>query len=143
MLLKSCSRCGNLIPYGSTYCSVCKPIVEEAIAKRKAEAMAKAKKKYDTKYNRERRDPKYVRFYNSIEWRTLSAKYSQDKGYKCECCGGMATQVHHKKAIQTPQGWERRLDYDNLELLCTTCHNNRHNRFKKKYKDSSKLSRGL
>ena len=62
----------------------------------------------------------------------LSARYTQDKGYKCEVCGAMATQVHHKKAIQNPDGWDRRLDYNNLELLCTRCHNARHDRFKRR-----------
>ena len=127
MLLKECNRCGNLIAYGSAYCSTCAPIVEEIRETRRQES----KRASDKRYNKTR-DPKYVRFYNSIEWRTLSAKYTQDKGYKCERCGVMATQVHHKQAIQTPGGWVLRLDYDNLELLCTKCHNDRHDRFKKR-----------
>ena len=129
MLLKSCSRCGNLIPYGSTYCSRCRPIVE---AEREARLL-ESRRKSNRRYNKTR-DPKYVRFYNSLEWRTLSAKYMQDKGYRCESCNSMATQVHHVKAIQTPEGWELRLDYDNLELVCTSCHNDRHKRFVKRKK---------
>lgn len=129
MLLKSCNRCGNLIKYGSAYCSKCAPTVEEERKERHKESTDKANKRYNKK-----RDPKYLRFYNSIEWRTLSAKYSQDKGYRCEVCGAMATQVHHKQAIQTDIGWELRLDYDNLELLCVKCHNERHERFKKREK---------
>lgn len=129
MLLKSCNRCGNLIQYGSAYCSKCAPIVEEEREARRKESTDKANQRYNKK-----RDPKYLRFYNSIEWRTLSAKYSQDKGYRCEVCGAMATQVHHKQAIQTDKGWELRLDYNNLELLCVECHNERHERFKKREK---------
>lgn len=129
MLLKACNRCGNLIPYGSTYCRGCTPIVEE---EREARLQA-SRLKSNRAYNK-RRDPKYSRFYNSSEWRILSAKYVQDKGYRCERCNAMATQVHHKKAIQTPDGWELRLDYDNLELLCTQCHNDRHDRFKRRSK---------
>lgn len=129
MLLKSCGRCGNLIPYGATYCNTCKPIVE---AEREARMRA-SKLESNKRYNKTR-DPKYVRFYNSTEWRTLSAKYTQDKGFRCEKCGAIATEVHHVKAIQTPEGWERRLDSDNLELLCKTCHNERHERFKKRQK---------
>lgn len=132
MLLKSCGRCGKLIPYGLTYCSRCRPIVE---AEREARRL-ESKRESDRRYNKTR-DPKYVRFYNSVQWRTLSAKYTQDKGYRCERCGKFATQVHHKQAIQTPQGWDRRLDYNNLELLCTQCHNDRHNRFKKKKRHTS------
>lgn len=129
MLLKSCNRCGNLIPYGPSYCSTCKPIVEAEREARRIES----KRASDKRYNK-RRDPKYLRFYNSIDWRTLSAKYMQDKGYRCEKCKAMATQVHHVKAIQTEQGWEQRLDYDNLELLCTSCHNKEHDRFVKRKK---------
>lgn len=129
MLLKSCNRCGNLIPYGPSYCSTCKPIVEAEREARRIES----KRASDKRYNK-RRDPKYLRFYNSLDWRTLSAKYMQDKGYRCEKCKAMATQVHHVKAIQTEQGWEQRLDYDNLELLCTSCHNKEHDRFVKRKK---------
>lgn len=129
MLLKSCGRCGNLIHYGATYCNTCKPIVE---AEREARMRA-SKLESNKRYNKTR-DPKYVRFYNSTEWRTLSAKYTQDKGFRCEKCGAIATEVHHVKAIQTPEGWERRLDSDNLELLCKACHNERHERFKKRQK---------
>lgn len=124
MLLKACHRCGNLIPYGSAYCSKCAPVVQAE----KEIRIQEAKKKADRKYNKNR-DPTYIRFYNSPEWRILSARYTQDKGYRCELCGAMATQVHHKQAIQTDEGWVRRLDYDNLELLCTSCHNERHDRF--------------
>lgn len=139
MLLKPCNRCGNLIPFGSPYCKECTPIVE---AEREAR-LAESRKESNKRYNKTR-DPKYVRFYNGIEWRTLSAKYTQDKGYRCEVCRAMATQVHHKKAIQTPEGWELRLDYNNLKLLCTRCHNEEHERFlrRKKYIKSN-TSKGV
>lgn len=135
MLLKECKRCGNLIPYGSVYCAECAPIVEAYREAKRTEA----KRASDRRYNKTR-DPKYIRFYNSMEWRTLSGKYTQDKGYKCECCGKIATEVHHKEPIQTESGWIRRLDYDNLELLCVDCHNKRHERFQKrnKYRKTSK-----
>lgn len=132
MLLKTCGRCGNLIPYGTPYCKVCKPIVE----REREERIAQSKKESNKRYNKTR-DPKYIRFYNSGDWRILSAKYTQDKGYRCEACGAMATQVHHKKPIQTPDGWELRLDYNNLELLCTKCHNDRHDRFKRRKRRST------
>lgn len=138
MLLKSCNRCGNLIPYGSPYCEDCTPIVE---AEREAR-LSEYRKESNKRYNKTR-DPKYLRFYNSVDWRTLSAKYSQDKGYRCEQCNGMATQVHHKKPIQTPEGWELRLDYGNLELLCTQCHNDRHDRFKRRMKYIKGTTKGV
>ena len=127
MLLKECKRCGILIPYGSVYCPVCAPIVEEEREARRAERLKDANKRYN-----QTRDPKYVRFYNSAEWRTLSRVKLQADGYKCVKCGKIASEVDHIIAIQTNRGWELRLDLDNLQSLCLTCHNEKHNRFKKK-----------
>lgn len=126
MLLKSCPRCGNLYSYGKSYCPTCLPIVEAEREARKAEAYKRANRKYN-----KTRDPKYGRFYNGIEWRTLSRKRLQDDGYKCVMCGSIASEVDHIVPIQTPEGWELRLDYDNTRSLCLNCHNERHNRFKK------------
>lgn len=129
MLLKSCNRCGNLIPYGSPYCNTCTPIVE---AEREAR-LAEYRKESNRRYN-QTRDPKYVQFYNSIDWKALSAKRLQDDGYRCVWCGGIATEVDHIEEIKTPDGWDRRLDYDNTRSLCHNCHDKRHNRFKKREK---------
>lgn len=127
MLLKACSRCGCFVPYGKTYCDKCEPVV--------AAEREQSKRENNRRYNKTR-NPKYTQFYNSIEWRTLSARYAQDAGYRCEECGRIATQVHHKKAIQSPDGWELRLEYNNLEMLCTGCHNSKHERFRKKQRIS-------
>lgn len=127
MLLKACNRCGNLIPYGSPYCKTCTPIVEAEREARLLEAKREGHKRYN-----ETRDPKYGRFYNSNEWRILSRKRIQDDGYRCVKCGKIATEVDHIKPIQTHEGWELRLDYDNLQSLCIECHNMKHDRFKKR-----------
>ena len=127
MLLKACNRCGNLIPYGGVYCAECAPIVE---AKREARRQ-EAKRESDRRYNKTR-DPKYAQFYNSVGWRTLSAKRLQDDGFRCTWCGKIADEVDHIIEIKTPDGWERRLDYTNTRSLCHSCHNKRHNRFEKK-----------
>ena len=126
MLLKPCPRCKKMMPYGPPYCSACKPIAEaeiKAIRERNAQKKAEA-------YNRAR-DPKYRAFYNSKGWRVLSRAFLQSFGYKCQArlsdkCQGVATEAHHVKPIQTPEGWERRLDWSNLEAVCTVCHNLRH-----------------
>ena len=123
MLLKSCNRCGNLIPYGSAHCTKCAPIVE---AHRQ-----EIKRENDRRYNKTR-DPKYSQFYNSIEWRTLSAKRLQDDGFRCAWCGKIADEVDHIAEIKSPEGWEKRLDYNNTRSLCHTCHNKRHKRFEKR-----------
>lgn len=127
MLLKSCKRCGNLIPYGNVYCNTCKPIVD---AERQAR-LEQSRKESNKRYN-QKRNLKYIRFYRSSEWRILSRKRLQDDGYKCVKCGKIASEVDHIKPIQTPEGWERRLDYDNTQSLCLDCHNEKHNRFKKR-----------
>lgn len=128
MLLKACNRCGNLIPFGSAYCSKCLPIVKAEREGRLRESRLKSNREYN-----KTRDPKYLRFYNSIEWRTLSAKRLSDDNYKCALCGGVAYEVDHIVEIKTPDGWERRLDYNNTRSLCHTCHDKRHNRFVKKH----------
>lgn len=130
MLLKSCKRCGNLIPYGSVYCSSCLPIV---LAERE-ERLRELKKEGNRRYNK-KRDPKYIRFYRSSEWKILSRKRLQDDGYKCVKCCKMASEVDHIKPIQTDEGWEHRLDYDNTQSLCLDCHNAKHNRFKKRKRE--------
>lgn len=129
MLLKPCGRCGNLIPYGATYCSTCRPIVEAEREARLRESRLKSNREYN-----KTRDPKYLRFYNSIEWRTLSAKRLADDGYQCLWCKRIATEVDHIIEIQTPEGWTKRLDYDNTRSLCHACHDRRHGRFIKKKK---------
>lgn len=126
MLMKKCPRCGQLMPYGPTYCTTCKPLAEAELEALRA---SNARKK-EQAYNR-RRNPKYRAFYTSKAWRTLSRAFLQAAGYKCQAhisedCSGLAVEVHHIKPIQTPEGWELRLDWDNLEAVCTSCHNARH-----------------
>ena len=42
---------------------------------------------------------------------------------KLEGCKRMACEVHHIQPLKTPEGWERRLDWDNLQGVCVACHN--------------------
>lgn len=124
MLLKACPRCGKLIAYPRSYCEACAPIAE---AERR-ERVAVRKGRGNAAYNR-RRDPKYTRFYASPEWKRLSAARMNSAAYRCEECGALATEVHHLQPIQTDEGWERRLDWENLKALCLACHNKAHGRF--------------
>ena len=125
MAMKPCPRCKKLMPVGPAYCDTCKPIAEAELERiRERNAQRKAQR-----YNR-KRDPKYRAFYKSKAWRATSRAKLQACEYKCEAklegCQGMAVEVHHTEPIQTPRGWERRLDWDNLEGVCTSCHNRRH-----------------
>ena len=125
MLMKPCPRCKRMMPYGPAYCTDCAPIAQaelDAVRERNAQKRAAA-------YNR-RRDPKYLAFYKSKAWKNQSRARLQSVGYKCEArlqgCQGLAVEVHHRKPIQTAEGWELRLDWGNLEAVCTACHNGRH-----------------
>lgn len=120
MLLKGCPHCSALIPYGVAYCDKCAPIVEAQIQE--------AKRKSNKRYNKTR-DPKYSRFYNSKEWRILSRSRLQYDNYKCVECGKIASEVDHIIPIQTPNGWDLRLDFNNTRSLCLDCHNKKHKRF--------------
>lgn len=135
MAMHPCPRCGQLIPVGVTYCEGCRPAAEAQAAEAMEHRRAYKRQKYNSIYNR-RRDPKYLAFYRSKEWRLLSRTYLQRAGYKCQAklegCTGLAVEVHHKDPIQTAKGWGARLDWENLEAVCTSCHNKRHpEKFKK------------
>jgi len=123
MIYKLCRRCKTPIQHPSTYCSKCQEIYEEK--------QMELQKERDRRYNK-KRDPKYKQFYNSNDWKILKEKKLQDEQYRCERCKKLATEVHHIKYIQVDEGWELRLDYNNLEALCVDCHNFRHSRFQKR-----------
>lgn len=119
-----CARCRKPVIYPSTYCPMC----QEQVDVEKEERQQFIKKKSDKKYNASR-DPKYTRFYNSADWKILSAKVLQNNSYRCNRCKGIATQAHHKIEIKTQLGWDMRFDIDNIEPLCDKCHNKEHKRF--------------
>lgn len=114
MLLKTCPRCGKPIEASRKHCDEC--------TKYMADRAARRDKKRDRQYQK-KRDPKTQKFYKSSAWRTLSRTYLQDIDYKCEECGKLATEVHHIMPIQTKEGWAARLEWTNLQGLCTSCHN--------------------
>lgn len=78
------------------------------------------------KYNKERTDKDYVRFYYSKEWQQLRMLVLKRDGYLCVSCRSkgivkLAEMVHHKIPIKID--YNKRLDLDNLESLCEACHN--------------------
>ena len=74
---------------------------------------------------------KYKDFYNSSEWKALrNYKFGMAEGL-CELCRKKGIvkagrEVHHRVSIQ--DDWSKRLDFDNLILLCSDCHNAEHER---------------
>lgn len=79
-------------------------------------------------YDRAARDADRKRFYNSTEWRELRAKKLASNPL-CEECrrGGLlkaATTVHHLEEVKDYP--ELKLDWDNLESSCASCHSRHH-----------------
>lgn len=138
MLLKACPRCKRMIPHGLPYCADCATIAEAQRAEAQRRRAEYKRRKYNQKYNRQR-DPKYLAFYRSKEWKITSRTKLQQAEYKCQAklpgCTRLAVEVHHIKPIQTAEGWDLRLAWENLEPVCTACHNSRHQRFKQKKDD--------
>jgi 5-methylcytosine-specific restriction protein A len=133
MIMKLCARCQKLIQAPNRYCDICKSKVEKQIEE--------YKQKSSSRYNQQR-DKKYIQFYNSKAWRNLRKKYIS-KHYLCEECQKeaklkneyticLAEEVHHKEAIQTDEGWLRRLDEGNIIALCHKHHNIAHERFNRR-----------
>lgn len=128
-IMRPCPRCKRLIPDGWRYCPDCSPIAEAAREEAQARAAEYRRAKYNKEYNR-RRDPKYLTFYRSKDWKLTSKSKLASVSYRCEArlpgCQDIACEVHHIQPIQTPEGWDKRLDWSNLEAVCTACHNGRH-----------------
>ena len=126
MVMKPCPRCKRLMPYGQAYCQDCAPKARAELEAIKERNLKKKMQLYNS-----RRDPKYLTFYRSADWRRQSRAKLESVQYKCEArlsdkCQLYAVEVHHIKPIQTKEGWDKRLDWDNLEAVCTACHNGRH-----------------
>lgn len=79
-------------------------------------------------YDRTRRDAEAKRFYHSIAWLKLRLIQLADTPY-CELCYQRdelveATHVHHK--VEIVEDPDLRLDPDNLQSLCHSCHSRLH-----------------
>ena len=79
------------------------------------------------------------RFYKSKEWllaRTIKINATQGK---CERCGAIGEEVHHKErlTVENVNDTSISLNQDNLELLCRDCHNREHKRFSKEVRFDS------
>lgn len=137
MITKPCPRCRKcLIPVGVAYCKACTTIVNQEL-----EQIRERNKQNKTRQYNNNRSKKYVAFYRSKDWKATSRSKLESTEYKCEAklegCRILATEVHHIKPIQTPEGWDKRLDWNNLESVCTACHNSRHPERSQKFKSDN------
>ena len=72
-------------------------------------------------------------FYNSKHWKNVRIQYIM-RHPLCECClKEFSREVHHKIHLTPENVKDDKIAFgaDNLEALCTECHNNKHNRFVK------------
>ncbi len=72
-------------------------------------------------------------FYKSKQWFIARTVKIQNANGKCERCGKIGEEVHHKirLTVENVNDALISLNQDNLELLCKECHNAEHGRFKK------------
>ncbi len=72
-----------------------------------------------------------IKFYNSKEWKKCRESYINNTVDKlCERCGEPGEEVHHIIYL-TPENINDpyvTLSWDNLELLCSSCHSKEHNK---------------
>lgn len=89
------------------------------------------RKRNTQRYNREVRhnayNTEYTTFYNSTAWKKARKQVLLRDNYMCQHClaKGVVNDedliVHHK--IELKQDWSKRLDMENLEAVCISCHN--------------------
>ncbi len=68
------------------------------------------------------------KFYNSKEWKKCRESFKESKYGMCERCEQPGDEVHHKIYL-TPENINNpyiTLSWDNLELLCQSCHSKEH-----------------
>lgn len=126
MPMKQCnvSYCRTKVPLGTMYCD-----------KHKGDSG----KEYNKRVRYSKSNSKYSKFYHTPEWRKTRKAKLLETPY-CEVCmqEGItrpAQLVHHVIELKDPQGWELRLDTDNLQSICYT----HHNMIEHKYSNHSKL----
>lgn len=68
------------------------------------------------------------KLYTSRSWRRCRLAYLDTVNHICERCGRVADIVHHKEYIDSTNvsDPEITLNFENLEALCQTCHNQEH-----------------
>lgn len=79
-------------------------------------------------YKKERKKETYkekaLRFYKSDEWRRIRYQILREQGGKCQCCGRSAKDgvvLHVDHIVPLSKDWNKRLDKNNLQVLCEDC----------------------
>ncbi|MCU7557266.1 HNH endonuclease [Macrococcus capreoli] len=114
-------RCRELIEKPDRYCH------------KHADATTQAK------YNKDRYkyDKEYISFYKSAKWRNKRKKIIKRDNHLCQYCfkeGLIVAGNVVDHIIPSKVEWSKRLDDDNLQLLCHQCHNKKTRQDERKYK---------
>ena len=73
------------------------------------------------RWRKQQRGDRAARFYRSYEWRKLRYETLQKHGRTCMCCGATEGEMHVDHIKPVRKFWERRLDPDNVQVLCEKC----------------------
>ncbi|WP_209660476.1 HNH endonuclease signature motif containing protein [Acetoanaerobium pronyense] len=109
--------CNNIVDLSEKYCKKHKHVEELE------------KKQRNKFYDNKTRDDKFTKFYKSKAWtKTRQVRLIKDSKLCQDCLSEkkitIADTVHH--IIEVKDNWAKRFDIDNLISLCHSCHNKRH-----------------
>lgn len=68
-------------------------------------------------------------FYETLDWKQLRYKVLRKYGKNCMLCGIEAKSVHVDHIKPLSLFWNLRLDFDNLQVLCSDCNLGKSNLF--------------
>lgn len=91
-----------------------------------SEHKREAKQTIGSEYNKNKRNSKHQKFYSSREWRRVRKSVMEEFGGLCKMCAKFdmiveADVVDHIVPISAD--YSKRLEKDNLQPLCHSCHN--------------------
>ena len=84
------------------------------------------------------------KFYKSTAWIKCRNAYFNSKFGICELCGKPGEEVHHKKILtaENINDADVTLNWDNLQLLCRSCHNAIHEKSYEMYRAKHRPDKG-
>lgn len=140
MALKKLCRCGKLIDYTDKHCSECEKKVDQ-------EKRARVRR-YDREVRNSDSNKRYVDFYNSKAWRTLSEVIRRKYNGLCVYDYYINNKItdgyicHHLREIKK-DGWENRLNANMIIYLSHQNHELIHRLYEKDYEGTVRMLEGL
>lgn len=73
------------------------------------------------------------RFYSSVRWQSLRVHIIEEQKGRCQMCGASykedGIKIHVDHIVPLSVDWSRRLDKNNLQLLCEACNLGKGNKY--------------